>query len=59
MLGTNHLSDLGRLLFWGTIEVYMEMFLVRKVHARHLSLVQQAQLYTGGLLDPVQTDVEL
>ena len=58
-LGTNHLSDLARLSFRGSVDDYTESFLARLAHAGVLAPVQQVQLYTGGLPDPIRTDVEL
>ena len=47
-LGTNHLADLARLPFRGSISDYQEMFQTRLAHAGPLSAAQQ-----------VHTDVEL
>jgi hypothetical protein len=58
-LGTNHLSDLAHLPFRGTVADYQEAFLARMAHAGPLSPAQQVQLFTGGLPDPIRTDVEL
>ena len=58
-LGTNHLSDLARLPFPGTVVGYVEAFLSRMAHAGSLSPLQHVQLFTGGLPDPIRTDVEL
>jgi len=62
-LGTNHLSDLARLQFRGSVADYQEAFQARLAHAGYLSpeqqVQQQVQLFTGGLLDPIRTDVEL
>ena len=38
---------------------YVEAFLSRMAHAGPLSPLQQVQLFTGGLPDPIRTDVEL
>ena len=58
-LGTNHLSDLARLQFRGSVADYQEAFQARLAHAGYLSPKQQVQLFTGGLPDPICTDVEL
>ena len=58
-LGTNHLSDLARLPFRGSVAEYQEAFQARMAHAGNLSPEQQVQLFTGGLPDPIRTDVEL
>jgi hypothetical protein len=58
-LGTNHLSDLARLPFRGTVADYQEAFLARMAHAGPLSPAQQVQLFIGGLPDPIRTNVEL
>ena len=58
-LGTNHLSDLARLPFRGSVDDYTESFLARLAHTGVLAPVQQVQLYMGGLPDPIRTDVEL
>ena len=57
--GTNHLSDLAHLPFPGTVVGYVEAFLSRMAHTGPLSPLQQVQLFTGGLPDPIRTDVEL
>lgn len=58
-LGTNHLSDLARLQFRGSVADYQETFQARLAHAGFLTPEQQVQLFTGGLPDPIRTDVEL
>jgi hypothetical protein len=58
-LGTNHLSDLAHLPFPSMVVGYVEAFLSRMAHASPLSPLQQVQLFTGGLPDPIRTDVEL
>lgn len=58
-LGTNHLSDLARLQFRGSVTDYQEAFQARKAHASYLSPEQQVQLFTGGLPNPIRTDIEL
>ena len=58
-LCANHLADLARLLFRGSVAEYQEMFQARMDHAGSLSAVQQVQLFTGGLPNPLRTDVEL
>ena len=58
-LGTNHLSDLARLQFRGSVTDYQEAFQARMAHAGYLSPEQQVQLFTGGLPDLIRTDVEL
>ena len=46
-LGTNHLADLARLPFRGSISDYQEMFQTCLAHAGPLSATQQVQLFTG------------
>jgi hypothetical protein len=58
-LATNHLADLARLPFPGSVAGYQEAFQARMAHAGPLSPLQQVQLFTGGLSDPIRTDVEL
>jgi len=58
-LGTNHLSDLARLQFRGSVADYQEALQARLAHAGYLSPEQQVQLFIGGLPDPIRTDVEL
>ena len=58
-LGANHLAGLARLPFRGSVQEYQEMFQARMAHAGYLSPAQQVQLFTGGLPDPLRTDVEL
>jgi len=58
-LGANHLADLARQPFRGSVAEYQEMFQARMAHAGYLSPAQQVQLFTGGLPNPLRTDVEL
>jgi hypothetical protein len=58
-LSTNHLSDLARLPFTLMVNAYMEAFQARTTHAGTLSVLQKAQLFTGGLPDHIRIDVEL
>jgi hypothetical protein len=58
-LGTNHLADLARLQFQGSVAEYQEAFQHRMAHAGYLTKEQQVQLFTGGLPEPIRTDVEL
>ncbi|XP_066355020.1 uncharacterized protein [Miscanthus floridulus] len=58
-LATNHLSDLARLPFEGSVQRYQEVFLARLAHAEPLTPMQQVRLFTGGLPEPIRTDVEL
>ena len=58
-LGTNHLADLARLQYNGTVPKYQEAFQARMAHAGYLSQAQQVQLFTGGLPDSIRIDVEL
>ena len=58
-LCTNHLAELARLPFKGTVADYQELFQMKMAHAGHLSPAQQVQLFTGGLPDSLRTDVEL
>lgn len=59
LLGTNHLADLARLPYKGSVEDYQVAFQARMAHAGCLSPGQQVQLFTGGLPEPIFTDVEL
>ena len=47
-LSANHLADLARLPFRGSVAEYQEMFQARMAHAGYLSPAQQVQLFTGG-----------
>jgi len=58
-LGTNHLAELARLPFRDSVADYQEAFQARMAHAGYLAPAQQVQLFTGGLPDPLRTDVEL
>lgn len=58
-IGVNHVSDLARLSFGGTVETYQEAFLARMAHVGPLSPLQQAQLSTGGLPGAICIEVEL
>ena len=58
-LSTNHLADLARLPFTSMVDTYMEAFQAHAVHVGHLSPLQKAQLFTGGLPDHIRVDVEL
>jgi len=58
-LGTNHLADLARLQYNGTVPKYQEAFQARMAHAGYLSQAQEVQLFTGGLPDSIRIDVEL
>ncbi|XP_039820334.1 uncharacterized protein LOC120682466 [Panicum virgatum] len=58
-LGANHLSDLARLPFRGSVAEYQELFQARLAPAGYLSPLQQVQLFTGGLPDQIRIDVEL
>lgn len=58
-LGTNHLADLARLPFRGSIVEYQESFLAKMAHAGPLSPTQQVLLFMGGLPDTIRVDVEL
>jgi hypothetical protein len=55
--GTNHLADLARLQFRGSVVEYQEAFQHRMAHPGYLSQEQQVQLFTGGLPKPIKTDV--
>jgi hypothetical protein len=48
-VGINHLTDLARLPFCGTVSDYQETFLTKTAHAVYLSPEQQVRLFTGGL----------
>lgn len=56
---TNHLSDLARLPFRGSVEEYLKAFEARMAHVGHLSPNQKVNLFTGGLPDPISTNAEL
>jgi len=58
-LGVNHLADLARLPFGGSVAAYQEAFLVKMAHAGVLTPAQQVNLFTGGLPDAIRIDVEL
>jgi hypothetical protein len=58
-LGTNHLSDLARLTCCNSVKDYQEAFQEHLAHASYLTQLQQVQLFTGGLPDPIRIDVEL
>lgn len=58
-LRTNHLADLARLPFPSTVAAYQDDFQVRMAHTGRLTPYQQAQLFTGGLSEHIQIDVEL
>ena len=53
------MSDLVRIQFRGSVIDYQEVFQARLAHAGYLTPEQQVQLFTGGLPDPIRTDVEL
>lgn len=58
-IGLNHLSDLARLPFRGSVEDYQEAFQSKMAHAGHLTTEQQVKLFTGGLPDIIRVDVGL
>ena len=58
-LGTNHLVALARLPFQCSVALYQEAFQSCIAHAGNLSTAQQVQLFTGGVPEPLRTDVEL
>jgi hypothetical protein len=58
-ISTNHLADLARLPFGGSVDKYMAEFQARAAHAGDLSAVQKARLFTGGLPEHIRVDVEL
>jgi transposase InsO family protein len=58
-IGINHLAELARLPFKGSVEEYQVAFQARMAHAGYLSPEQQVQLFTGGLPDTIRIDVEL
>lgn len=58
-LSTNHLAELARLPFCSSVSEYQENFQSRMAHAGYLTPAQQVQLFTGGLPEPLRTDVEL
>ena len=58
-IGVNHLADLARLPFSGSVEAYQEAFLAKMAHAGALTPAQQVDLFTGGLPDTIRIDVEL
>jgi hypothetical protein len=51
-VGINHLADLARLPFRGTVSDYQEAFLAKMAHVGYLSPEQQVRLFTGGSLKP-------
>jgi hypothetical protein len=58
-VGINHLADLARLPFRGSVAEYQDAFLAKMAHAGYLSPEQQVRLFTGGLPDAIRVDVEL
>jgi len=58
-VGVNHLSELARLPFGGSVDAYQEAFLAKMAHAGTLTPSQQVQLFTGGLPEAIRIDVEL
>ena len=58
-LGMNHLSDLARLPFPGTVDSFIDAFQQRLAHAGFLTQEQQVQLFSGGLPDHIRVDVEM
>lgn len=58
-VGINHLANLSRLEFHGSVAEYQEAFLSKMAHAGFLSPAQQVQLFTGGLPDALRVDIEL
>jgi hypothetical protein len=53
-LGINHLADLARLPFRGSVSEYQDAFLAKMAHAGYLSPEQQVRLFTGGLPDSIR-----
>jgi hypothetical protein len=58
-LGINHLAELARLPFRGSVADFQEAFLAKMAHVDHLTPQQQVHLFTGGLPEAVRVDVEL
>jgi hypothetical protein len=52
-LGTNHLSNLARLPFPGTVYTFINVFQQHLAHAGYLTQEQQVQLFKGGLPDHI------
>ncbi|CAO2041786.1 unnamed protein product [Urochloa humidicola] len=55
----NPLGELTALKKTGTVETYTEQFLALVARVHHLDEMQQVQIYTAGLMEPLKTDVEL
>jgi hypothetical protein len=56
-VGINHLADLARLPFRGSVSDYQDAFLAKMAHTGYLSQEQQVRLFTGGLPDAIRVDV--
>jgi hypothetical protein len=54
-VGINHLADLARLPFRGSVNDYQDAFLAKMAHAGHLSQEQQVSVFTGGLPTPFKS----
>lgn len=58
-LGTNHLAELVCTPIRSSVTDYLEASQARLAHVNHLLPPQQVELFTGGLPEPLCTDVEL
>jgi hypothetical protein len=56
---SNGLAELKALYRTGTVDAYQRQFLVLLCHYDDLSPMQQVNMFTAGLGDPLHTDVEL
>jgi hypothetical protein len=55
----NPLGELTSLRKTGTVDDYTERFLAHVARASHLDEIQQVNILTTRLLEPLKTDVEL
>jgi hypothetical protein len=53
-VGINHLADLARPPFRGTVSDYRDAFMAKMTHTGYLSPEQQVRLFTGGLPDAIR-----
>ena len=56
---SNPLGELTRLRQTGSVSEYQTNFLALLCRADHLLPLQQVQIFTAGLVEPIRTDVEL
>lgn len=53
------LGELAALRKTRTVDDYTESFLAHIARVGHLDEIQQVNIYTAGLMEPLKTDVEL